>query len=430
MSRMTQLFRKGSWRLTSRWRSESSRDIPAPQAGSAAPPRIAILSASAGSGHIRAAAAIETALRQILPEAVVENVDVLKLTNMAIRRAYSAGYFKTVAAAPHLIGMMYDLLDRPSDKRLADRARIVFERLNFTRLTRFLTAEHWDLAISTHFLPPGLLAGLRRSGRIDFPHATVVTDFDVHGLWINQPCERYFVATEEARANIIAWGVGEDQVRVTGIPIDPEFARPADRNEARRKFGLDLDRPVILQMAGGFGVGPIEAIFRSIREIETPLQLVVVTGKNTDAKLHLESLPPVARHRCKILEFTTEIRDLMCAADIVVSKPGGLTTAESLACGCAMVVVDPIPGQEDRNADYLMENGCAIKVNNLSGLTHKLGALLAEPGRLMKLRNAARDCGRPGAAFDVARECLGLLPSGALGLASRFDKLTAGKRRG
>jgi processive 1,2-diacylglycerol beta-glucosyltransferase len=411
MMRMTRLLRRYSDKISSRlWTNRMAQFDAPPETPATFRPRIVILSASVGAGHVRAAQAIESVLANTLPDATIAHVDVLKLTNRVFRRAYSAGYFRAVERTPHLVGILYDMLDRSGETAGAGTsARLMFERLNFTRLTKFLTTQSWDLAINTHFLPAAVLAWLRRGGKVQFPQATVVTDFDVHGMWINHPCERYFVATEETRANTIGCGVEPDRVQVTGIPIDPVFARPVDRNECAMRHGLRTDRPVVLQLAGGAGVGSIERIYRSICEIPLPLQVVVVTGKNAEARQRLQSVLVPRRHSVKILGFTSEMHELMGAADVVVSKPGGLTTAESLARGCAMVIVEPIPGQEERNADYLLESGCAIKANNLAGLTHKLGALLSDAGRLARMRQAAARCARPAAARDVAESCLDLL---------------------
>ncbi|MGD0769551.1 MAG: glycosyltransferase [Tepidisphaeraceae bacterium] len=374
-----------------------------------AKPRIAILSASVGAGHVRAAQAIESALGELLPDATIAHVDALDLTNGAFRRAYGAGYFRAVERAPRFVGWMYDFLDHPNDRGAATRTRQLFERLNFTRLTRLLTEHPWDLAICTHFLPAALLARLRRRELVQFPHAVVVTDFDVHGMWITRPCERFFVATQEAKANLAALQVEDRDIRVTGIPIDPRFNGALDRGEAIARNELAADRPIVLQLAGGFGIGSIERIHRSICQIERPLQIVVVTGRNSGAAEALTSVDHHPRHRRKILGYTMRMHELLRAADVVVTKPGGLTTAESLASGCPMVIAEPIPGQEDRNADFLLENGCAIKVNNLSSLTYKLSSLLEDSARLERMRAAATRCARPGAAHDVAASCVQLL---------------------
>jgi processive 1,2-diacylglycerol beta-glucosyltransferase len=374
-----------------------------------AKPHIVILSASVGSGHVRAAKAIESALSSQLPDATIAHVDALELTNGAFRRAYGAGYFRAARSAPRFVGWMYDFLDHPNDHGAATITRQFFERMNFTRLSKLLTDQPWDLAICTHFLPAALIAQMRRRELIRFPQAVVVTDFDVHGMWISRPCERFFVATEEARANLTAQDVDEREIQVTGIPIDPIFSVSLEKSQAIRRLELATDRPIVLQMAGGFGIGSVERIHRSILQIQRPLQVVVVTGRNADAGAALASMDHDPKHKRKILGYTSQMHELLNAADVVVTKPGGLTAAESLASGCPMVIAEPIPGQEDRNADFLLENGCAVKVNNLASLSHKLGSLLDDPIRMGQMRVAAIRCARPRAAFDVAAGCIQLL---------------------
>jgi processive 1,2-diacylglycerol beta-glucosyltransferase len=375
-----------------------------------------ILSASVGSGHVRAAQAIHAALDQLLPNATIAHVDVLQLTNSWFRSLYGDGYFRTVERAPHAVRWMYDALDHAdatSTSNLSASLRLTIERMNFSRLIRFLTSQHWDLAINTHFLPPELIGWLRRTGRVDFPQATVVTDFDVHGLWVQQPCEQYFVACESARARIAAAGIDPTTISATGIPISPEFALHDDPMECRRRHGLAMDRPVVLQLAGGFGIGSIEQTFRSICDVKVPTQIAVVTGKNSLAKEKLEKMVAAkpTHHAIRILGFTRDMHELMAAADVVVSKPGGLTTSEALSRGCPMMIVEPIPGQEDHNADFLLENGCAIKVNHPSVLTHRLTSLLSDPSRLQQMRQAASRVARPRAAFHIAGQVIELLRS-------------------
>jgi processive 1,2-diacylglycerol beta-glucosyltransferase len=369
-------------------------------------PRILILSASVGSGHVRAARAIETALGRMAPGATIEHVDVLDLTNSAFRRAYGKGYFRAVEAAPRLVGWMYDFLDQPHEHKSATMIRQFVERINFTRLTRLLIDQPWDIAVSTHFLPAALISRLRLRENVHFPQVVAVTDFDVHGLWLTSPCERFYVASGEMKSNLMALGVDSDEISVTGIPIDPVFSQRQDRRAAAERMSLATDRPIVLQMAGGFGIGSVERIHQSICEIDHPLQIVVVTGKNTEAANSLKAMHHKPQHRRTILGYTHQIHDLLLAADAVVTKPGGLTSAESLASGCPMVIVEPIPGQEDRNADFLLENGCAIKVNNLASLSFKLQTLLQDSQRLSAMRQAALRVARPHAAFDIAADCL------------------------
>jgi processive 1,2-diacylglycerol beta-glucosyltransferase len=372
--------------------------------------KVLVLSAAVGAGHLRAAEAVELALRVQNPTAEVKNVDVLSLTNAAFRKVYGESYLDLVNKAPYVLGYFYDMLDRPrrlNSKR--DRLRLLVEKANLTKCTDLIVDGGWDLAVCTHFLPAEIIASLRRNGKLRLPQVTATTDFETHRLWVNQPCDRYTTATDEGSVNLQHWGVPAADVVVTGIPIHPIFAEPKDRVTCKRAHDLAEDRPVVLQLAGGFGVGPIEALFQGVLSIERPLQAVVVTGRNEAAKEQIEKIPVPDRHRVKVIGFTKQIDEFMAAADIVLSKPGGLTTSEVLARGAAMAVVNPIPGQESRNSDFLLENGAAIKINNIDTMPAKLTQLLDNPVRLNSLKANALKLAKPRAAFDVAKLALSLV---------------------
>jgi processive 1,2-diacylglycerol beta-glucosyltransferase len=374
-------------------------------------PRILILSASVGAGHIRAAEAVEQACKQMLPDATVRNLDILEMTNRVFRRIYGQFYLDLINKAPHVLGYFYDLLDQPSKSGLnrSDRFRLMVEKMNLNKFTRFLLGQPWDLVINTHFLPAEIIAALRKAGKTHVPQVTATTDFETHRLWVNQPCERYFTATDEGALYLHSWGVPKEATFITGIPIHPAFSVPVDRATILAKHGLDGAKPIVLQLAGGFGVGPVEKLFTALLTVPMPLQVVAVCGRNETVKADLEKLTRPERHKIKIVGFTKEIDELMAVADLVISKPGGLTTSEALARGAVMVIVNPIPGQESRNSDYLLENGAAIKVNNAATLPHKVTALLQDPKRLAQLRENVRHIARPRAAFDVVEKSLEVL---------------------
>jgi processive 1,2-diacylglycerol beta-glucosyltransferase len=392
--------------LTKKPRSQAPDKNGGPEA-----PRILVLSASVGAGHLRAAEAVEAALHQIVPEARVKNVDVLQLTNQLFRRFYGKFYLDLVNKAPHVLGYFYDMLDRPSKsgKNRGDRFRLMIEKLNLRTFMKFLHSQPWDLVINTHFLPAEIIAHLRKKNQLSIPQVTATTDFETHRLWVNQPCDRYFTATEEGALYLQSWGVPAADIIPTGIPVHPVFSQPRDRAALLAKHGLAGDRPIVLQLAGGFGVGPIERLYGELLKVELPLEVVAVSGRNEKLKEELKAMPVPSRHRVQVLGFTKEIDELMAVADLVVSKPGGLTTSETLARGAVMVIVNPIPGQESRNSDFLLESGAAIKANNIATLGHKITALLREPKRLAQLQANVRRVARPRAAFDVVEHSLALL---------------------
>lgn len=371
------------------------------------PRRVLVMTASVGAGHLRAAQAVELALRELDPAAEVVNSDILTLTNAVFRRLYGTAYLDLVNKMPHALGYFYDIMDKePSPAQRTDRLRRLVQRLNLGKFLKLVRSEPWDVIVSTHFLPVELVAALKHRGELTAPQLTVTTDFETHRLWANEPCEHYFTATEEGAVYLHRWGVPSNATTVTGIPVHPQFARPKDRDQCRQKHGFSGDRPIVLQLAGGFGVGPVEHILQAILQVRTPLQVLCVAGRNEELRARLQALTPPERHRLIILGFTDEIDELMSAADVVVSKPGGLTSSEILASGAALAIVNPIPGQESRNSDYLLENGAAIKANSLATLTYKLDRLLNQPECLRKLQARAKELGRPRAAFEVAERVL------------------------
>jgi processive 1,2-diacylglycerol beta-glucosyltransferase len=374
--------------------------------------KILILSASVGGGHLRAAEAMELALRQTAPAAAIRNIDVLTLANKAFRRIYGKGYLDVASRAPHFLGYVYDLLDRPREKEgefEPDRLRVALEKLNMHPFLRLLKSESWDMVVNTHFLPAEIIGSLRSSGQISVLQVTVTTDFMTHRLWVQEPCEHYFVATAESGVYLNSYGVHHERISVTGIPIHPVFCRRKSRSECIRAQGLGGDRPIVLLLSGGFGVGPVEQIFHAVLTIESPIEVVVVCGRNEELRQKLSQQPSPPRHRVTVLGYTTDIDELMAVADVVISKPGGLTSAEVLARGSVLAIVNPIPGQESRNSDYLLENGAAIKIGPVATLPFKIETLLNDPRRLARLKANARRLSRPRAAFAAAEKVLALI---------------------
>ncbi len=377
--------------------------------------RVLLLSASAGAGHVRAAQALERAFRDAGAAREVRHVDVLEHTSQLFRRLYSKVYLDLVNQAPEVLGWLYDYLDRPWKH---ERRRLAFDKLNVRPFVRLLQTYRPDWTVSTHFLPAEIIAWLRAEGRLDARQAVVLTDFDVHALWLHRHVDHYFVALDETRVHLERLGIPSDRITVSGIPIDPAFAAAKDPRAMRASHGLEPDRPTILVSAGGFGVGPVERLVRVLLELRHRVQVVVVCGRAAALKSRLDRLAadaprdgPVA---LRVVGYTTEMDEYMAAADLLVGKPGGLTTSEALARGLALVIVNPIPGQEERNADHLLEEGAAIRCNNLPVLAYKIDRLLDDPARLAALRTGARRLGRPDAARDIVATLLrlALTPAG------------------
>jgi processive 1,2-diacylglycerol beta-glucosyltransferase len=364
--------------------------------------RILILSASVGSGHVRAADALARAFRAY-PGVEVFCDDALEHTNLIFKELNASLYAVLAEIAPNFLGWWYE---RTNDPWSSDRVQRAFELLNTGPLVAYVKDLRPDCIVCTHFTPAGAVAHLLSKGQLDTQLGVVVTDFHFHANWIMRAFHWYFVAQEEDRVHGEALGFPADRVHVTGIPIDPDFARPVNREEVLARYRLSPDRPLLLVSGGALGLGPAGSVVKRLLDLGEGVQAVVVCGKNEKLKQEVEEAVAGRTESFRVLGYTTEMRDLMGAADLLVSKPGGLTTAEALACGLPMCILDPIGGQEEHNADVLLENGAAIKCVEITLLAYKVGKLLADRPRLQRMRDNARRLGRPDAAAAVARVVL------------------------
>jgi processive 1,2-diacylglycerol beta-glucosyltransferase len=374
-------------------------------------PRVLLLSATSGAGHVRAAQALEKAF-SARGDCLVEHIDALQYVSKLFQRIYDKAYISMVRRAPELMGVLYDRTDQPWHH---PRRRLALDRLNTGPMIRLLKRIQPDLCVATHFLPAEIIAWLIAKGKLRARNAIVVTDYDVHAMWLCRTVDRYYLALDEAKEYLARIGVSREKLLVTGIPIDPLFATAVSRSDARKQLGLDAAASVILISAGGYGIGPLDQLVKDLLALERPWQIVAIAGKSEKTKKRLEE---IAREAGKLqtgsprlcaVGFTTEMDKYMAAADLMVGKAGGLTTSEALARALPMALIEPIPGQEERNADHLLEAGAAIRCNNLPAAAWKIAALFDDAARFSRMRDAARGLGKPGAAACIAEDAIRLL---------------------
>jgi processive 1,2-diacylglycerol beta-glucosyltransferase len=367
--------------------------------------RVLILSASAGAGHLRAAEAVEKAFLELRAAGEVKNIDTLQYTNPLFRRLYSKAYIDIVNNAPELFGWFYEHYDKPWRN---ERRRLAFDKLNTRPFIKLLQQYQPDIAVCTHFLPAEIISWLKAKHRIETRQAIVVTDFDLHAFWLCHHFEHYFVALDETKAHLVMLGVPPDKITVSGIPIDPVFSKPKDKKQMRQLHKLAPELPVVLLSAGGFGVGPVEKIIQSLLNMKNAAQVIVICGKNKKLKEKVDkiikNISANSSVRFHSVGYTNQMDSFMAASDLMLGKTGGLTTSEALASGLAFVIVDPIPGQEQRNAEHLLEQGVAIKCNNWPVLAYKIDKLLDDTQRLAQMKLKALQLAKPSAAYDIVKK--------------------------
>jgi processive 1,2-diacylglycerol beta-glucosyltransferase len=367
---------------------------------------VLVVSASAGTGHLRAAEALQSSLASSDSDLRVDHIDILDLAPSWVHSAYGGGFELMATHAPWLWRELYERTDGPSgsEARWGNLAR----RILFREFGRLLSSAEWRFVLCTHFLPAQLAAG-----RVGLPpFGVVVTDFTVHRYWVQSGVDRYFVATEDLATELRSRARGA-LVEATGIPIAPRFGAAPSRAEARAEVGLDPSRPVALVVGGGMGLG-IEETVRSVLSAGVPsLQVVAVCGRNEAARARLAGLG-IPADELRVHGYLSGIERYLAAADLVVTKPGGLTTSEALALGCPLLLTRPIPGQEEGNVRTLTAAGAALSAPDAESLRRALGWAFGEPGVLAALGASARRIGRPDAAArvteSVRREYLAPVP--------------------
>lgn len=363
--------------------------------------KLLILSVSAGAGHVRAAQAVEAVARATHPPMEATHLDLLTLVPADFRKLYGRQYIRLVEKLPQLWAYLYSKSDRPSRDSLLGKLKRGAERLNTRRLSAEIERLKPDVIFCTHFLPAELLSRQIARGKKLPPVWVQVTDFDVHALWVHPHVERYCVASDEVAFRLADRGVPREKITVTGIPVMPQFSAPLDRATCARDLGLAPGKFTVLMMAGGAGVGGLDELAARLLRLPDEMQLVALAGRNEDLLRRLQKLAKAHPGKLFPLGFTTTVERVMTASDLVVTKPGGLSVSECLAKGRPMLLVSPIPGQEERNADYLLEAGAAIKAVDVATLEFKLGKLLADRPRLRAMSEAAHRIARPQAAADV-----------------------------
>lgn len=370
--------------------------------------KILLLSVSAGAGHARAAEAIRAYAAIAYPNCTVTHLDVMDYVTRGFRQIYTDFYLKLVNHAPSLWGYLYNFTNEVKRDSSIEKWRRGLERWNAKKLLREIHSFKADAIICTHFLPAEMLSRLIARKELTCPVWVQVTDFDLHRMWIHEGMAGYFAANQEVAFRMRSQGIEAERIHVTGIPIMPAFAQAPSRAICASALGIDSTKLTIVLMAGGAGLGQLDQLAVQLLQMRfaqvddaSAFQLIVLSGKNTKALHALQNVALDYPRRLFPIGYTTQVERLMACADLIITKPGGLTTSECLAMGLPMIVNAPIPGQEERNADYVMEQGAALKAIDGLALEYRIRELIANPSRLEAMRMQATRLGQAHAAKAV-----------------------------
>lgn len=366
--------------------------------------RVLLLTASFGAGHNQAAYALQDALKE--KGATVEVVDYVSLLNPALRSFAKFSLIQGVQKAPALYGLFYKSMSKIEPDSSLQR---YVNHIGITRIQEYIDVFGPDVIASTFPTPMGVVGELRRHGAIRVPNVAIITDYTAHRQWYHEYADHYFVASPEVKRDLVSYGVSENRIDAFGIPLRSNFSSGAvhalkyRRQELRTSFGFENDAPVVLLMGGGSGVLGDANDWESFIP-ESDLQYIVVCGQNRRLQRRFTALEG---DRVHVFGFTSEIDKLMTMADVIVTKPGGLTVTESMAMGLPMILFRPIPGQEEVNASYAVRAGVARRAQSARHAQRLLLRMKKRPEILLKMRDATLHVPVLGAAESIASRVLG-----------------------
>ncbi|MCX5706745.1 MAG: glycosyltransferase [Candidatus Omnitrophica bacterium] len=364
------------------------------------PKRIILMYISEVSGHHNATLAIEKTIKILQPNTEILNINGFNYTNPIAEKVVNSIYMGVIKMAPGIWDYLYD---NPKIVKRFERMKRNIHKANTPKLKNLFDKVKPDMVICTQAFPCGMVADYKKTYESNLPLVAVLTDFVPHSYWVYNEVDLYITPSEDVSTRLVKKGVVPTKVKSLGIPFDPKFNDQIDKDKIYQKLRLSPDIPTILIMGGGQGLGPIKTIVKSLEKIKKNIQEIIITG--TNKKLYKTLKRRIKKYKKKILlyGYTHNINELMHVADIVITKPGGVTTSEVLAKNKPMIIIKPIPGQEANNTRYLTEKGAAVKVDQPKRIHLVIDELLKYPQKLNQLSESAGRIAKPEASLDIAQ---------------------------
>lgn len=362
--------------------------------------KILIVSLRAGAGHIMAAKALEEELRQNHSEIEVKNVDLLDYSTILSQEFYGKWYLDLVNAVPQFYGWLYDNI-KPDTTDL----RLLSDRMNTQKFQELLFDFDPDLVLATNFVPANLATFWRKKYHKKYKVAMALTDYEAHGLWVDKKVDQNYVATSEVSQELADLGIDEAKIKITGIPVAAKYSQPMSKDEIRQKLAIE-DNFTILITSGGFGVGPVAEIIEKLAALTGKMNILAMAGRNEELFKKIEEIKLPSDKIKRVFSFIDYDQELMAVSDIVIGKPGGLTSSETLAVGRPMIMIDPIPGQEVANANYLSRNLAGIRADDVDEIIKIVRNLLTKNYLLEELTGNVHKLSRPTASREIINDIL------------------------
>jgi len=366
--------------------------------------KVLILYAKAGNGHYKAAEAIKEKIEEDYKDVDVVFEDGLEYSSRIANKIVVKGYANMTKLVPSVWGAIYAKADTQERNALNEVSKLIHKGLTI-RLKKLLRETVPDVIVSTHPFVSKTCAYLKKKKKTNAKIVTMMTDYAIHNMWLEDHIyyDKVLVATHEMKEDCIIYGVRKDKIEVTGIPTSIKFAEKYDRNKTLKEYGLEDKRTFLFFAGGGQGIGQFTGIFEELLQTEGDFQIVAVSGKNEKQRQKFEEMVQTTDKKVVVLGYTNDVPALMNMCDFVISKPGGLTSTECLVMNKPMLIINPIPGQEEQNAIYFTNNGTAIRAYEGEPLRHQINTLVKNKMKVEQMVEMCKTIARPNAAADIVK---------------------------
>lgn len=358
---------------------------------------ILFLSVAAGGGHMKAAESVKEVVEQKYPGSRCFIVDTLRYVNPVVDKLVIGSYLNSIKKTPQIYGMLYEMSE--SGENIYDFSEAVNKLMSF-KVKTLIKEFKPSVVVCTHAFPLQMMSTLKKKRALDVPVLGILTDFAIHPLWIHDKIDAYVVSNDLMKYDMVNKGISQDIIFPYGIPVSSRFREECSRDAVLEEMELE-DKLTFLLMGGSLGFGEIKGTFRSLLKSKRDIQIVTIAGNNTKLRKQLERYSLNTEKKVKVLSYTDKVAELMSASDFIITKPGGMTISEALIKGLPMLLISPIPGQEERNEQFLVNYGAAVRISDSDSIDSILFQVLDNPLKVRHMKEMGKYLSRPEAAYDI-----------------------------
>jgi processive 1,2-diacylglycerol beta-glucosyltransferase len=360
--------------------------------------KVLIFSVSAGGGHNHAAAAVEKHILLNDPYSEVKIIDTIKHINPILDKVVIGSYLKSLKFNPSIFGKLYNFAE--TGESLANVSNLINEMIIF-RLIPLIDEFKPDIVVATHAFSSEMVSILKLKGKINVPTLTILTDYAPHSFWLHNGIDAYITSNCDMVIDMISRGIKPNIIHNLGIPVNPDFMRRFDKDETLNGLNLNPNKTTILLMGGSLGMGGIYSVYSELQNIKNDIQIIVITGKNKKLFSQLIDIQNESKKETRIIGYTEEVNKYMQIADLLITKPGGLTITEALIYNLPMAIFSVIPGQEEKNAEFLIKHNLAVSLGDGKQCGGIIENLICDSDKLREMKNNCVTFAKPNSGSDI-----------------------------